>query len=134
MTIVDSLKAKGSTGGNNIAEAIKNLPMGGSGGGGSVIEFYEMYADDSGYGVHGVTYGDIKNLLFQHKIPILFIKDVDIYNTPKLGSIWFYIVTEFVEETTYYGVTAANAGAGQTFHFLTESKESLDVELKVPLE
>ena len=28
MTIVDSLKAKGSTGGNNIAEAIKNLPMG----------------------------------------------------------------------------------------------------------
>ena len=31
MTIVDSLKAKGSTGGNNIAEAIKNLPMGGGG-------------------------------------------------------------------------------------------------------
>ena len=29
MTIVDSLKAKGSTGGNNIAEAINNLPMGG---------------------------------------------------------------------------------------------------------
>lgn len=29
MTIVDSLKAKGSTGGNNIAEAIKNLPEGG---------------------------------------------------------------------------------------------------------
>lgn len=31
MTIVDSLKAKGSTGGNNIAEAINNLPMGGGG-------------------------------------------------------------------------------------------------------
>lgn len=31
MTIVDSLKAKGSTGGNNIMEAIENLPMGGGG-------------------------------------------------------------------------------------------------------
>lgn len=35
MTIVDSLKAKGSTGGNNIAEAINNLPS--SSGGGMLV-------------------------------------------------------------------------------------------------
>lgn len=41
MTIVDSLKAKGSTGGNNIAEAIKNLPMGG--GNGNEFVIHELY-------------------------------------------------------------------------------------------
>ena len=43
MTIVDSLKAKGSTGGNNIAEAIKNLPMGGSDT--YVLNIYEVYTE-----------------------------------------------------------------------------------------
>lgn len=32
LTIIDALKEKGSTGGNNIAEAVANLPAGGSGG------------------------------------------------------------------------------------------------------
>lgn len=37
LTIIDALKEKGSTGGNNISEAVANLPAGGSGGGYEII-------------------------------------------------------------------------------------------------
>ena len=45
MNIVDALIQKGSTGGNNIAEAIENLPAGGSGSGGGGGVFWIKPAD-----------------------------------------------------------------------------------------
>ena len=52
MTIIDALKAKGSTGGNTIMEAIENLPGGGSGGGGVAIFEITSENDNDKYILH----------------------------------------------------------------------------------
>ena len=67
MTIVDSLKAKGSTGGNNIAEAIKNLPMGGGGGSLFVIKFKDSAKEEM-----DKTFGEIESAIKSGKIPVVY--------------------------------------------------------------
>ena len=60
MTIVDSLKAKGSTGGNNIAEAIKNLPMGGGDGSLFVAKIVGDVTGDLSHTYLDKTYAEIE--------------------------------------------------------------------------
>lgn len=71
MTIVDSLKAKGSTGGNNIAEAIKNLPM----GGGNEFVINHTYDQSVGHGFIDKTFDEIFTAIKQGLNPVIIWTD-----------------------------------------------------------
>ena len=119
MTIVDSLKAKGSTGGNNIAEAINNLPIGGGGG----VEFYDVTFTQYSATVHGLTYRDVRQKMNDGKLIILRGSQTD-----ASGSVSLYVLVRFSVsgDPEHYGVYGITYNGNTSF-----TSENLDDELQV---
>lgn len=120
-TIIDALKKKGSTGGNNIMEAIENLPDSGGSGGSSFVKVGEIHSSEETATLQA-SYNQLITMARAGQIPYIIRSDT-------ANDIARNIVSPLHDLAEAYGDTPYTATFGSYINpFISEDPDENMVE------